>query len=273
MTGPVAIIAGGTALPAYAIAAVRQRGRKCVVFAIKGMADHPAIEQEQHFWVRVGEGGKIESLCKEHGVVDIAVVGKFRRPSLMQMMPDARTAKFLAKVAMRSLGDDSLMRAILNEAEASGFHIIGQDELLADLIAREGTLGKIAPLADDEEDIVRGIELCRGVGRLDIGQCIIVQDGIVLAVEAADGTDATIERAGRIRPAGRGGILVKLRKPQQERRIDLPVLGVTTIENVARAGLAGIVIDAGGTIVVDRDAVAAAADRLGVFVQARRIDA
>ncbi|MGE4012295.1 MAG: LpxI family protein [Alphaproteobacteria bacterium] len=273
MTGAVAIIAGGTALPAYAIAAVHQRGRQCIVFAIKGMADHPAIEREKHFWVRVGEGGKIESLCKEHGVTDIAVVGKFRRPSLAQMMPDARTARFLARVAMRSLGDDGLMRAILKEAEASGFRILGQDELLADLLAPEGVIGKHAPLADDEEDFVRGFELCRGIGRLDIGQCIVVQDGNVLAVEAADGTDATVDRAGRLRPEGRGGVLVKLRKPQQERRIDLPVLGVATVEHVGRAGLAGIVIEAGATLIVDRDAVAAAADRLGLFVQARRIDA
>jgi len=144
--------------------------------------------------------------------------------------------------------------------------MIGADDVVSDLLAPQGLLGAIAPEAEAKADIALGIEVALGLGALDVGQAVVVQQGLVLGVEAAEGTDALIERCAGLRRSGFGGVLVKVKKPGQERRADLPTIGVSTVTAVAAAGLGGIAVEAGGTLVMDRVAMAAAADRAGVFV-------
>ena len=194
------------------------------------------------------------------------MAGPVRRPSLASIRPDWRAAKFLARIGLRALGDDGLLGAIIKEFELEGFRVVGVHDVLGSLLAPEGPLGAIVPDAEARADIERGLEVARAIGAVDVGQAVVVQQGIVLGVEAVEGTDALIERAGRLKREGPGGVLVKIAKPGQERRADLPTVGVGTVQAAARAGLRGIAVEASMALVMDRPAGAAAADRAGLFV-------
>jgi hypothetical protein len=180
--------------------------------------------------------------------------------------PDWRAAKFFAKVGYRMLGDDGLFSAIAKELEIEGFRVVGAHELLDTASAPEGPLGRLAPDADADADIARGIAIARAVGALDIGQAVVVQQGLVLGVEAIEGTDALLRRCAGLRRDGPGGVLVKVEKPGQESRIDRPTVGPQTVRLAAEAGLRGIAVEAGATLLVDRDEVIRAADAAGLFV-------
>ena len=150
--------------------------------------------------------------------------------------------------------------------ETEGFRVVGPQSILPDILATAGTYGTIQPDSMARRDIDRGIVVAKAIGALDVGQAAVVQEGMVLAVEAAEGTDAMLERCRDVRRDGPGGVLVKVRKPRQEDRADLPTIGVSTIANVAAAGLAGIAVEAGGTLIIDRPAVIAAGDSAGLFL-------
>jgi hypothetical protein len=175
-------------------------------------------------------------------------------------------------VAAARKGDDALLREVVAAYEEAGFQVVGADRLLAALLAPEGALGTLSPGERDWRDIRRAAAVVASLGVLDIGQGAVVCDGLVLAVEAQEGTDEMLRRCARLPAELRGGpdrrcgVLVKRPKPQQERRIDLPVIGVETVRLSAAAGLAGVAVEAGAALVLDRAAVAAEADALGVFV-------
>ena len=166
----------------------------------------------------------------------------------------------------RALGDDGLLSALVAELEREGFRVLGPEDLLCAGLAPEGPLGRLLPDAQARADIARGTEIARALGELDIGQAVVVQQGLVLGVEAIEGTDQLLRRCADLRREGPGGVLVKLEKPTQERRVDRPTIGPQTVTLAAAAGLRGIAVEAEATIVVDRDQVAAAADRAGLFV-------
>lgn len=260
------IVAGGGALPGRIAAACRASGRPFFVVALEGQADEATLADLPHAWVRLGAAGRAIELLRQAGVEEVVMAGAVRRPSLAALRPDRRTALFLAKVGRAAFGDDGLLRAIVQTLEEEGFRVVGPNDVLRDLTAGEGVYGAHAPDADAWVDIERGIAVARGLGALDVGQAAVVQQGVVLGVEAIEGTDALIARTASLRREGRGGVLVKVRKPGQETRVDLPVIGVRTVEAAAAAGLVGIAVEAGAALVVDRDAVVAAADRAGLFV-------
>ena len=216
--------------------------------------------------VRLGAVGTALDLLRRNDVEDVVMVGRVRRPPLSALRPDWKGTQLLARIGLRAAGDDGLLRAIVRELEREGFRVVGIDQILCSLLVPEGPLGRHRPDADDAVDIACGREVASTLGRLDVGQGVVVQRGTVIAVEAVEGTDAMLARAGALRLDRRGGVLVKMKKPQQERRVDLPTIGVATVEGAAAAGLAGIAIEAGGTLVVDRPAVVAAADAAGLFV-------
>jgi DUF1009 family protein len=159
-----------------------------------------------------------------------------------------------------------LLKAVTAELEGEGFHVVAAHDVFRDLLTPAGPLGGLTPDEQAEGDIARGMAVIRALGPLDVGQAVIVQQGLVLGIEAIEGTDALIERCGMLRRDGPGGVLVKMTKPTQDLRFDLPTIGVITVERCAAAGLRGIAIEAGKTIALDRDAIAAQADRLGLFV-------
>jgi UDP-2,3-diacylglucosamine hydrolase len=262
----LAILAGGGTLPARIAAAVRGQRREVFVVAFDGHTDPATVAGLPHLWSRFGAAGTIIRRLHDEGVDEVVFAGPVKRPSFTELLPDWWTTRFLARVGTRALGDDGLLRAVVRELEEEGFRVVGLHEVLKDLLTVAGPVGSLVPDAEAERDIARAAQVARALGALDVGQGAVVQQGLVLAVEAIEGTDAMLARCAGLARPGPGGVLVKVKKPNQDRRIDLPTMGVTTIEMAAAAGLRGVALEAGGSLLIDREAVADAADRLGLFV-------
>lgn len=266
MQPKLGIVAGGGELPARLIAACRSSGRDFLVLALEGHADPVMIGDAPQAWIRMGAAGTGFKILKEAGVREVVMAGPVRRPTLKDLRPDWRTAKFFARIGLKALGDDGLLKAVIEEMESEGLKVVGLETILPEVLAPLGLFGRHRPDDQAEADIRRGLEVARGLGALDIGQSVVVQQGIVLGVEAVEGTDALLRRCADLKRSGPGGVLVKIRKPGQEQRVDLPTIGPATIKGAIAAGLRGLAVDAGGTLVVNRDAVVAAADEAGLFL-------
>lgn len=266
MPPKLGIIAGRGDLPIRLIEACRATGREMFVLAVKNQTDEAVVADVPHNWIRLGAGGEGLKLLHQARVEDLVFAGKFKRPSLAAMRPDARTAKFFAKAGRAAWGDDGLLSAMVKELEEEGFRIVGPDDIVTDLLAPSGTFGTVEPDQAALDDISRGISVARALGGADVGQAVVVQEGMVLGVEAAEGTDRLIARCKVLQRQGPGGVLVKIKKPDQERRIDLPAIGLDTVRAVADAGLRGIAVEAGGSLVIDRARVTEAADAAGLFI-------
>jgi UDP-2,3-diacylglucosamine hydrolase len=260
------IVAGSGDLPRRILDAAKAAGRPVFILGLEGFAEPSLTADTPHGWIRLGAAADGLDMLREEGVRELVLAGAVRRPSLLALRPDWRTAKFVAKVGMRALGDDGLLAAIVKELEIEGFKILGADSILFSALAPAGLLSRRAPDDLAEEDMAHAAKVARALGALDIGQAVIVQQGVVLAVEAAEGTAALIARAKALALEGPGGVLVKLAKPGQERRADLPTIGPETIEQAAAAGLRGIAVEAGATLILDREATVRDADARNLFL-------
>jgi DUF1009 family protein len=268
MAGKLGILAGSGELPLRLIEACRAEGRPYFVLGFAGSCDPAALEGQPHAIIRLGAGGSGLKLLRDNGVDELVLAGGVKRPMPGELRPDWRTTRFFLKVGFRLLthsGDDALFRAIIAELESEGFRVVAVDSILASLLAPLGPVGRVAPDASAEADIRAGIEAARRHGARDLGQAVVVRHGEIVDREDTQGTDALIRRCGA-QATGQGAVLVKIAKPGQERRADLPAIGAQTIASAAAAGMRGIAVEAGACLVLDRDAVAAAADRAGLFV-------
>ena len=267
MDSKLGILAGGGELPGRLIQICRERGRPFHVIAIEGQADPEVIGDSPQTWLRLGAAQKALEVARKEKLDEIVMVGPVRRPSIAALRPDVLAARVLAKAGASSvMGDDGLLKAIIREIEDFGFKVIGPHELLQDGVNSEGTLGRCEPDNIALQDIRRGCLILTALGPTDVGQSIVIQDNIVIAIEAVEGTDAMIQRSGPLHREGPGGVLVKLPKPGQEKRADLPTIGPQTIENADKAGIRGIAIHASDTLFVDREQTIAVADLLGLFI-------
>jgi len=261
------ILAGGGPFPGRVAEAASRAGRKVFIVGFQDYAEPAVIGAFPHGYVRLGAAGRMLQLLRAHGCRDLVLVGPVRRPSLLDLRPDAEGARILARIGRAAFaGDDGLLAAVVRVLAEEGFRILGAHEILTEAVAPPGLLGRIAPDAQARADIARGVEVLRALGAADVGQACAVQAGCVLAVEAIEGTDQMIARAGTLRRPGEGGVLVKLVKPGQDRRADLPTIGPRTIQAAAQAGLRGVAVEAGGTLITDRNACIAAADAAGLFL-------
>lgn len=260
------IVAGAGGLPRRLVDACRSAGREVFVLALEGAAQPETVEGVAHAWCRLGAAARGLALLRENNVRELVLAGGITRPSLIMLRPDWRAARLFARIGYKALGDDGLLSAVVSEFEREGFCVIGADQLLAAVLAPEGVLGERHPDAQALADIAHGERIARALGALDIGQAVVVQQGLVLGVEAIEGTDALIRRCAGLRRDGPGGVLVKVEKPGQEQRADRPTIGPQTVTLAAEAGLSGIAVEAGATIVLDRDEVVDIADRAGLFV-------
>lgn len=259
------IISGGGSAPQRVIEACRAQGRDFFVFFLEGQADTPD-ESVPHAWLHLGAFGKLYDLIQKEKIGEILMIGHVRRPSLKEIKPDWGSFRVLTKIGFH-LGDDALLRSISRTIEEEcRVRVIGVQDILGGVLMKEGKLGKHAPDADAEKDIARGLEVAKELGKLDIGQSVVVQQGLVLGVEAIEGTDALIARCGPLKRGGKGGVLVKYAKPQQDTRFDLPAIGPDTIKAAAAAGLQGIAVHAARSLIIDRDKVRELADEKGLFV-------
>ncbi|MFN4088436.1 MAG: LpxI family protein [Alphaproteobacteria bacterium] len=272
MGAELGLVAGAGALPRLVLAACRASSRAVFVLAIEGHADPGLVVGVPHAWVRLGAAAGAVGRLRAEGVRSVVLAGAVRRPSLAELRPDFATLRFLTGAARHARGDDALLKAVVRAIEAEGFAVMAPEVLVGDLVMPAGPLGRLAVPHAAWDDIRRGAAVLRAMGHADVGQAVVVQQGIVLAVEAAEGTDAMIARAGTLARGGLGGVLVKLGKPGQERRADRPTIGPETVAAAAAAGLRGIAAEADEALVVDRAAVAAAADLAGLFVVGIRAD-
>lgn len=271
--GTLGIIAGGGDLPIAIARGAEADGRAVFMVALAGMADAADVAPFPHEFASLGELGKAIRLLKEAGCSEVTLAGKVARPNFSALKLDARGMLALPKVMAAALkGDDALLRSLVTIFEKEGIRVIGSTDAAHGLVAPSGPLGKLGPTQEHSDDIALAIRVVAALGALDIGQAAIVCNGLVLAVEAAEGTDAMLMRAGQLPEALRGtpinrkGVMVKAPKPNQERRVDLPVVGVRTVELASAAGLAGVAVEAGAALIVNRARVVEAADRLGLFL-------
>jgi len=266
------LIAGGGGLPVEIAQHCERSGRPLFVIRLKGFA---GTELSPYAGAEVGlaELGKCMKALKRAGCRSICLAGNVARPDFTSLVPDLRGLALLPKViATARKGDDALLRLLVGEFEKEGFLVEGAHEVMEDLSLPSGPLGAHSPSDDSLADARQALEVARAIGRLDVGQAVVVARGLVLAVEAQEGTDALLARVADLpthlkgRAGAGAGVLAKAPKPIQETRVDLPTIGLATVHGVARAGLAGIVGEAGRLLVLDRDETIALADQLGIFI-------
>ena len=271
--GPLAIIAGGGAIPITVADAVERSGRRVVMFPVRGWADPAAVKRFKHHWIPLAKAGLFRRRAQAEGCRDVVFVGTALRPPFRSLRIDGLTLRLAPRIlhAYRG-GDDHLISGIAQIFEDYGFRIVGAHQVAPEILMPEGPIGSLLPSQRDEADIARALALLKVTGPFDMGQAAIVAGNHVLALEAAEGTDAMLRRVAELRAQGRiaapagTGVLVKAPKPQQDRRFDLPAIGPRTVEEAARAGLAGIAVAAAAAVVAEPAAVAAAADKANVFV-------
>jgi UDP-2,3-diacylglucosamine hydrolase len=266
---PLGIIAGRGDLPLAVAEAADEVGRPVFILGVVGTSD-PRIEKYPHAWVRSGKVGKTLELLKQRNCRDLVLIGPMDRPSLFDFRPDFGALKMLP-IILRLLrkGDDGLLSGVVKYMEeVHGFHILPAEEIAVGLVAPEGVATQTSPGKADLDDIALGIDVVRKRGTQDLGQGAIVSQGKIIDVEDETGTDAMLDRVRitRMGESSRNGVLVKLPKPGQERRVDLPALGLRTVENAAAAGLAGIAYEADGALFADFGNAVVRADELNLFV-------
>jgi len=263
------IIAGGGALPVHIAARAQQQGRKPFVLGFHGLAE-PGITQFAHGWMRWGQIGRMLRLLRQNRCGEIVIVGSVRRPRLSSLSIDLgliRHAPLIYRLTRG--GDDAVLKRVVRFFEYQGFTVRGAHEIAADLTAPVGCLTRAAPRPADQDDVETALAVLRALGPLDVGQAVVAARGYVLAVEAAEGTDDMLRRCAGLRQWGlsrRHGVLVKMPKPGQELRVDMPVVGARTAELAAQAGLAGIAVAHGQVLLAEPQALIETADRLGLFV-------
>ncbi|MDH3392716.1 MAG: UDP-2,3-diacylglucosamine diphosphatase LpxI [Desulfobulbaceae bacterium] len=264
MNSKIGIIAGGGQFPLLFAKAAREQGRQVIVVAHEGETN-PDIEAvaDRLFWVKLGQLGKIIKHFKSEGVTETVLVGTITKTRIFRdIMPDLKGLSLWNKIDARQ--DDAILRAIAGELEKDGIKVLESTLYLQHLLFPQGNISKKKPSAEQREDISFGWQMARSVGALDIGQCVIVRDRTVLAVEAIEGTDATIKRGGSL---GReNAVVVKVKKPGQDFRFDLPAIGVTTLDSMQEAKAKVLAVEAGQALLFDREAFVKAANRAGIIV-------
>ena len=274
ISSPVGVIAGGGAMPFAVADSLVARGIAPVLFALRGACDAERVGRFRHHWISVGQLGRATKLFRSEGCRDLIFIGTLLRPALSEIRLDWGTIRVLGRIwaAFRG-GDDHLLSGIGRILEQDGFRMVGVRDVAPDVLMPEGNIARAVPDSADIADIARGQEVLAALGPFDIGQAVVVIDGHVVAVEDIEGTDGLLARVARLREAGRirakagRGVLVKAPKSGQDLRYDLPTVGARTVEGAAKAGLAGIAVIAGHTIAADAQAMIAAADGAGLFIQ------
>jgi len=263
---PIALLAGKGDLPRLLIEIFQSQKRPFVVLAFKGQTDEGLVKNIPHIWLHFGEAGKALHYLKEHKIQEIVMAGAISRPTLSEIRPDWEGVKWLAKIGTKALGDDGLLKLVIRILEEKGYRIVGPDDILETLLIPEGLLTEQPPDEQAWRDIGRGVEVLSALSSADVGQAVVVQEGLILGVEAIEGTDALIDRAGSLQRPGLGGILVKIAKRQQDKRADLPTIGPETIRKAAKAGLRGISVEAHRTLLLNQEEVLKLTEESGLFL-------
>lgn len=273
LEGRLAIIAGSGLLPFHVAEASRAAGENPVIIALKNEVDR-RWEGYDHAVISVGDFAALDALFRQYGVKRVVMSGSVRRrPEWREIRPTFRTLMKVPAVVRTLLsgGDDGVLQMVIKLIETDGRRVIGAHEIAPDLLAVTGSVGAVSPSAEDHRDIEQAARAAEALGLLDVGQGAVSVGGRIVALEGVEGTDRMLARVAELRAEGRisvrrRGVLVKLCKPQQDIRADLPAIGVSTVLNAKRAGLAGIAVEAGRSLILDREMLIETADREGIFV-------
>ncbi|MEL7539949.1 MAG: UDP-2,3-diacylglucosamine diphosphatase LpxI [Pseudomonadota bacterium] len=269
---PLGIIAGLGDLPVQVAAAATERGQGVYVLRLKGF-EEPALEAYPGEVAGIAQLGKAFKAFRSAGCKQICFAGIVKRPDFQALKPDLKGITLLPKaIAAAREGDDALLRFLIDVFEGEGFEVIGADEAAQSLTVQAGLMAGPDPTDEQMADLRKAADIAGQMGQLDIGQGAIVANGLILAVEAQEGTDQMLQRCATLpvqirgTPEARIGVLVKRPKPQQERRIDLPTIGLNTIDLAAAAGLAGIGYEAEGALMLNAEQIRTRANELGLFL-------
>ena len=260
------MIAGSGMMPIEIIRHCNDHGVEIFVVGLEPYANDDQLKEAPHILAKMGEAGKIIKAFRSNNVGNIVLAGGIKRPSLKELIPDWEGVKIITKLAMKKMSDDNMFRAVMDEIEKYGFKIVGIEEVVPEMMFLEGIYGKIKPTDEDMDDIQRGITVAKALGAVDVGQAAVVQEGMVLAVEAIEGTDMMLSRASLLKKQGKDPVMVKVLKPGQDMRVDLPAIGLQTIEQLKKYGIKGIAVEAGGILLIERKAVIEMADEAGIFI-------
>ncbi len=260
----IGILAGGGQFPFLFVKAAQKAGRRVVVVAHKGETEQRAADlADTAIWIKLGQLGKVISFFKSEGVRETVFLGTIKKTKIFRdIMPDLKAITLWNKIDRKQ--DDAILRAIATTLENEGIKVIESTYYLRHLLFPQGVLTKKKPNKKQRQDIEFGWQIARAIGELDIGQCVIVRDMTVLAVEAIEGTDAAILRGGKL--AREKVVVVKVRKPGQDFRFDLPATGLKTIEILKSVNGAVLAVEAGQSLIFDREKMIRAADEAGIIV-------
>ncbi|MCZ6602110.1 MAG: UDP-2,3-diacylglucosamine diphosphatase LpxI [Planctomycetota bacterium] len=268
--GSLGIIAGSGKLPFILADSAHRRGERVVCVALRNEADPSLRDRVDRFhWCGVAKVGRLIRLFKKEGVDRAVMVGKVQKSRMytpfriLRMRPDFTTFKIWYRRA-RDKSDGTLLGEFARELESKGIRVMDSSPWIQENLAAKGTLSRRNPSASEQKDIRFGAKIALGLGQLDVGQSVAVKEEAVIAVEAMEGTDAMIRRAGDL--AGGGFVVVKMAKPLQDLRFDIPTIGPATIQAMADAGGRVLVVEANKTLMIDPDDLMAEANRLGICV-------
>lgn len=263
------IISGGGGLPCDVARAATADNRSVHLIGIEGEAGEQ-INEFSHSWIKWGEIGRLFSILREENCRDVVIIGHVKRPDLSQVRMDLGALKLLPFIMkLKSGGDDSILSKIAGLFEDKGHRVCSVLDLVPSLAADLGEMTNSKPGQNDQKDIAKGLDVVAAIGRFDVGQAVVVVNGHVIAVEGAEGTDQMLERCqslGQWGRKGRHGVLIKVPKPSQDRRIDLPTIGPKTVELAIDANLSGIAIAAGETLIADKSMTIDAANKGKLFM-------
>jgi hypothetical protein len=267
-SSPLGILAGNGRLPMHIVDSCREKGRAVFVLVFGKEEDAQPFQEMPHAAVRIGAVGEAIAQLKNAGVKELIMAGGVRRPSLSALKPDLVGAKLLARLGTAFFaGDDALLRMLIQFLEEEGFTVLGVKDVLTECLAAEGVIGEHMPTEAQRRDIVMGVLAAQALGARDIGQAVVVKNQKVVGREGAEGTDALL--ASLPRDCGNesvAGVLVKMKKPKQDDRADLPSIGPDTVTRAHAAGLAGIAVEANNALILDRATTIALANAHGMFL-------
>lgn len=260
---PLGLIAGEGKAPLVLVEKLTATQKPVVVITFsEAQAKRLASAGAKAVRIKLGQFGKLIKAFKKEGVQEITFLGKIEKPkALEEAIPDLRALLLWKRLLSRN--DDAILRAVAEELEKEGFRIVSPADFVPELLTPEGVLTRKEPSSSQWEDIRFGYEIARKIGAMDIGQCVVVKDRMVLAVEAVEGTDETIRRAGNFR---KGAVVVKVLKPNQDPRLDLPAAGLETLETMLSAGARVLALEAGKTLFFEREEALDFANRHGLIV-------
>lgn len=261
------ILAGKGALPRQLANHCAAKSVPYFILAFEESLDPSVVNGHEHAVIMLGEIGKGVELLKQAGVQEVALAGSIKRPSLKSLHMDSEAKQLLKKIGMKLLGgDDALLKAIIGFLEERGFRVVAPHEVLGGMTVKAGNVTEAKPSNEQQSSVEKAMRILKATGALDIGQSVVVEDSVVLGMEAAEGTDALIARCAGYMKHPRQAILAKAKKSGQDERADMPTIGLDTIRHLAEHNYAGLAIEADNVLVVDADEVKALANQHGIFI-------